>query len=244
MPEDGESAAATLKIFPRPACAPATRVVVLSDDRLFVEGLVGLLSSEPSLVVESCLDTGAGVEQGAILLLDSRMDCAAAVCEYLAQHRGLRVVFVAAPGDEGWAANALMAGARGLLRRGAGLADMIQAIRSVADGVIWAPRRVISAMLDRFAGSARETPPHAAADSLLSVREREIFRHAATGLANKELAAQLEISEATVKVHLTHIFQKLGLRGRAELAAAYYGAAPRQPLPFVRPPHRGISRKD
>jgi len=57
----------------------------------------------------------------------------------------------------------------------------------------------------------------------LSSREKEVLRHAATGLSNKELAERLAISEATVKVHLTHIFQKLGVRGRAELAAVYHG---------------------
>ena len=52
---------------------------------------------------------------------------------------------------------------------------------------------------------------------------REVFRYAAAGLGNKEVAGRLAISEATVKVHLTHIFQKLGVRGRAELAAAFHG---------------------
>ena len=51
----------------------------------------------------------------------------------------------------------------------------------------------------------------------------ESLRYAAAGLGNKEVASRLSISEATVKVHLTHIFQKLGLRGRGELAAAYHG---------------------
>jgi hypothetical protein len=45
-------------------------------------------------------------------------------------------------------------------------------------------------------------------------------------MGNKELAVALSISEATIKVHLTHIFQKLGLRGRGELAAAYHGLLP------------------
>jgi len=57
----------------------------------------------------------------------------------------------------------------------------------------------------------------------LSSREREVFRHAATGLSNKELADRLAISRATVKAHLTQIFQKLGVNGRAQLAAVYHG---------------------
>ena len=58
---------------------------------------------------------------------------------------------------------------------------------------------------------------------------REIFLLAATGLANKELASRFAIGEATVKAHLTRIFQKLGVRGRAELAAVYHGVVPMRP---------------
>ena len=74
------------------------------------------------------------------------------------------------------------------------------------------------------AGSSASGPLYA----LLSHREREVFQHAATGKGNKELAVTLAVSEATIKVHLTRIFQKLGLRGRAELAAADHGLLPHQ----------------
>jgi DNA-binding CsgD family transcriptional regulator len=59
----------------------------------------------------------------------------------------------------------------------------------------------------------------------LSLREREVFRHAAIGLSNKEVADRLAISRATVKAHLTQIFQKLGVSGRSQLAAVYHGLA-------------------
>ena len=52
-----------------------------------------------------------------------------------------------------------------------------------------------------------------------------MYRYTAAGLSNKELADRLSISEATVKVHLTHIFRKLGVRSRGELAAAYFGVS-------------------
>ncbi|MFZ2493258.1 MAG: response regulator transcription factor, partial [Thermoanaerobaculia bacterium] len=104
--------------------------------------------------------------------------------------------------------------------------DLLGAIEAVRSGVIWAPRRLISRLVDRLKTASAGGGPHPHPfEERLSLREREIFHHAARGLGNKELAAHLDISEATVKVHLTHIFQKLGVRGRSELAAAYYGIA-------------------
>src|SRR5207253_2796704 len=94
---------------------------------------------------------------------------------------------------------------------------------------VWPPRHVIVAAWMRFK-SAMDTiaksPSEPEIVDRLSNREREVFRHTAVGLGNKEVATRLSISEATVKVHLTHIFQKLGLRGRGELAAAYFGHHP------------------
>lgn len=215
----------------RDVCLPARlpglaeRIVITSDDRLFAEGLVRLI------VAESSFDA-AVIEPGSygclserdILLLDSRMYGALALCEELSREQRVAVILIATPEDDAWASHALSMGARGVLGRSAGTLEMMRAIRDVSDGVIWARRRVITAVIDRFSRASLFAPrPVALLEERLSIREREIFRHAATGLGNKELAARLEISEATVKVHLTHIFQKLGVRGRAELAAAYYG---------------------
>lgn len=209
---------------------PAIEVVIVSDDRLLAEGLQQLLSSEPLLEVAACADPNLTFSSHGVALVDSRMDCAMVLCRHLAHDRGIAVVMIAAPDGDEWACEALGAGARGILSRAMGSGEVISAINSVADGVIWAPRRVISTMLDRLSrGSAnlrQET-----LEAALSTREREILRHAATGLGNKELAARLAISEATVKVHLTHIFQKLGVRCRTELAAAYYsGVHPAAPV--------------
>lgn len=116
-----------------------------------------------------------------------------------------------------------------MLSKRAGPEDLLKAIRAVCDGQIWSSRRVLAAWLAHLTTPAAFAPPTPVAYelySLLSHREREVFRHAATGKGNKELAVELAVSEATIKVHLTRIFQKLGLRGRAELAAAYHGLLP------------------
>ncbi len=201
-------------------------VAVLSDDRLFSDGLLRILSAEATLRIVT------SPQSAEILLVDGRMDGALhsmiRMCAGFTRDAGPAVIFVAAPADDEWALEALAAGARGILPRHSTAADMTMAIRMVSDGMIWARRRVISARIDHLSGFATRSVDRSL-EKRLSTREREVFRQAATGLGNKQLARRLEISEATVKVHLTHIFQKLGVRGRAELAAAYHGIISSQP---------------
>ena len=141
-------------------------------------------------------------------------------------------LLIAAPNDASWCRDALCAGVSGVLPKNAGAGALISAVRAVSDGSVWAPRRVMADCIRHLVTASVSRKIGAATlDRQLSKREREIFRQAASGLANKELASRLSIGEATVKAHLTRIFQKLGVRGRAELAAVYHGATPRVPDP-------------
>ena len=215
---------------------PLVRVAVLSDDRLFCEGLVRILASEVSFIpvaYEAVTDVPASPRPH-VLLMDSRMSGSLMICRSLTFDDSPALIFIAAPDDDQWASEALNAGARGILAKSAHAEDMIRAVRSVREGQIWARRRVMAARIDYLAGiAAARQVNDAAGTPRLSIREIEVFRHAASGLRNKELADRLAISEATVKVHLTHIFQKLGVQGRAELAAAYHGVV--RPPEVVRP---------
>jgi DNA-binding NarL/FixJ family response regulator len=223
------------------------RVAVLTDDRLFHAGLGRILESDPSFAVVAHGADGAALSD--VLLVDCRVDGALQACAAQRRHGGAKVIVVAAPDDDGWAPEALAAGARGILSKSATAEDLVKAIRVVESGLIWAPRRVIVACLDRLTGA----PPaprggDSSFEERLSGRERDVFRHAAAGLGNREVASRLNISQATVKVHLTRIFQKLGLRGRNELAAAYHGIdvpqreRPRRPAPVAARETHGVAR--
>jgi DNA-binding NarL/FixJ family response regulator len=133
-----------------------------------------------------------------------------------------------------------------LLGKSARPEQLLQALRVVHDGGMWAPRQVMAECIERLTRTSaadRSAEPNLARQ--LSFREREVFRLAATGLSNKEVADRLDISGATVKAHLTQIFQKLGVSGRAQLAAVYHGlvaassghpvatGVPRGPVPAV-----------
>jgi RNA polymerase sigma factor (sigma-70 family) len=221
---------------------PAIRVAVLSDDPLLCAGLARILAGEPSLTFVGQPDRPLSVAsvrstRAEILLVDSRVAGMIGLCAALRREGGPALVFfMAARDDDEFAVGALEAGARGVLAVSARAEDLVKAVRVVHEGDVWARRQVMAARMEQM---ARASPPAAiAADVLelkLSTREREVFRHAASGMTNRELADRLGISEATVKAHLTRIFQKLGLHGRARLAAAYHGMicseSPRQPPP-------------
>jgi len=210
---------------------PPIRVAVFSDDRLFSEGLLRILAAEPSVTaVDRSGERAAALPRRPIgsdvMLLDSRLEGALEVCAALRNVDGPAVILVAAPDDEVWAEQALGTGARGLLAKSARSDTLLQAVRVVQAGGVWAPREVMARCIERLTAPL---PAHRGAENVLhrlSRREREVFRHAASGLSNKELAERLAISRATVKAHLTQVFQKLGVSGRAHLAAVYHGLAP------------------
>jgi DNA-binding NarL/FixJ family response regulator len=201
-----------------------TRISVFIEDRLLFEALVDVLRSQRSLTVVPGDIAGAGGIDVAVV--DARSG------DSLAQRlKGPMVIFVgAADDDDEWAVEALRQGARGILTRSASRDELLKAVAIVRSGGIWARRRWLNAFVRKDSvrileeSSIGRIPPQ----SRLSPREQEVFRHAASGAANKDLAQRLAISQATVKVHLTRIFHKLGVSGRAELAAVYYGlrAAP------------------
>jgi DNA-binding NarL/FixJ family response regulator len=197
---------------------PAIHVAVISDDRLSTDGLLRILSAERSI------DVVRRDDHPNILLVDSRVADPLRPCLESRHNGGAAVIMLSAPDDPAWAAGALRAGARGILPKSANGEQLIRAIHDVHEGSMWAPRRVMAACIGLLTESVPPKPvADPSLDNRLSERERQIFRCAATGLGNKELAERLAISEATVKVHLTRIFQKLGVRGRGELAAVYYG---------------------
>ena len=202
----------------------SVRIALLSDDRLFSDGLLRILASETSVVVVEYDEE----IQPHIVVVDSRLSGSLAICSMISTSSEAAPILVAAPDDEQWSRDALRAGARGILSKNARAEELLQAVRVVSDGLMWAPRRALVDWIDHLTSTKTTKKSDGQLfDDRLSIREREVFRFAATGLANKELAERLEISEATVKVHLTHIFQKLGVRGRAELVAAYHGVIPR-----------------
>ena len=208
-------------------------VAIYSDDPLFSEGVRGTVSADASLKIVPCatLLPGGGFPDARadVLLLDSRLADAVGVCRLLSGTAGSKIICLSVADDEG-AAGALRAGACGIVFRNAPASEVCRAVRTVVQGGMWAPRRVVLAAF-LTSGSPIVGAPQIDVDGWqrLSHREREVAHLVSTGLANKEVSDRLAIRAATVKTHLTRVFQKLGLRSRSELAAACH-----EPLAFER----------
>ena len=195
------------------------RVAVADDHPVVREGLVAMLETQPDFAIVGSATSGtdalALVESANpdVLLLDLEMPELDGVGVLRAlRESGARVraiVFTVFDTDERIIA-AVEAGAAGYLLKGAPRADVFSAVRIVAAGGSLLAPLAASAVLRRVRG---ELPPTAPS---LTMRERMVLEHLARGLGNKQIAAQLGITERTVKFHVSSVFTKLGAANRTE----------------------------
>jgi DNA-binding NarL/FixJ family response regulator len=207
----------------------SVRIAVISDDRQHSEAWLRAINANASYIAVH-FASGTGLRLAVrsanpeFVVIDQQMHGAMGLCADLTSGHTPRVIFVNVNEDDDSALDALASGARGIVYTTAFPGEVVKALQVVGNNQVWAPRHIIVATWMRMRTEVeKRNASEAALAQRLSTREREVFRYAAAGLGNKEVANRLAISEATVKVHLTHIFQKLGLRGRGELAAAFHG---------------------
>jgi DNA-binding NarL/FixJ family response regulator len=109
----------------------------------------------------------------------------------------------------------LRAGAAGLVGKDANLKILLNAVRAVASGEVWAERKAAAQALEKLAAPVRTEPE---GQVVLTRREWEVVEAVGRGLRNRDVARALGISEKTVKTHLNHIFSKLHVDSRFALA--------------------------
>jgi DNA-binding NarL/FixJ family response regulator len=214
------------------ASAPRPLSVVLVDDQPLVRaGIAFILSTEPGIGVAS--EAGNG-ELGIVAAADHRpdvvlMDVRMPVMDGLEATRRIRaaggppVLVLTTFDDDDVLWGAVEAGAAGFLLKDTEADDIIKAIRTVADGGSWIDPRVMPRLLQAL----RAARPRAAMPALLeprSERELEVLALVARGASNVEIAAELFVSERTVKGHVGSIFTKLGARDRAAAIVLAYEA--------------------
>jgi DNA-binding NarL/FixJ family response regulator len=211
------------------------RVLLVDDDPLVRTGLSMILGSTPDLaVVGEAGDGDEAVEQVArhapdVVIMDirmRRMNGLAATAAVLAQPRPPKVLILTTFDLDEYVFEALAAGASGFLLKEGSPQEIIEGVRVVAGGDAMLSPRTTKQLIGQFVAS-RAHPRRTRALSkleLLSDRERQIVTAVAQGKPNADIAAELFISEATVKTHITRTFAKLDVSNRVQLTIFAYEA--------------------
>jgi two-component system, NarL family, nitrate/nitrite response regulator NarL len=131
-------------------------------------------------------------------------------------HPEVRAVLLLDSADRAWVIDAFRAGAKGIFCRDDSLGSLCRCIQSVQMGQTWASSEQIGSVLDAFARVAPPALPDKA-KAPLSRREREVAELVAEGFSNREISAQLGLSQHTIKNYLFHIYEKLGMSSRVDL---------------------------
>ncbi len=198
---------------------PSVTVVLVDDHRLVRAGLRGIIDATPDLrVVGEAADGREAVEavrtaDPDLVLMDLSMpgvDGIEGIGMLRSAGLSTPVVVLTSFVEHDRVTAAIAAGAVGYLLKDSDPRDVLEAIRAAAAGHAPLDPRVARALLP----SAKPVDPAAA----LSVREREVLVLVAQGLANKQIARQLGISERTVKAHLGNVFRHLGVTDRTSAA--------------------------
>ena len=207
---------------PEPEAAPI-RVLIVDDHAAFRSGLVALLGTiEGIATVGEAASGGEAVERAVaiqpdVVLMDLTMpglDGVEATRRLIAACPHVAVLVLSMVDDDESVFEAVRAGARGYLLKGATRVEIARAIRAVVAGeAIFGPAlaRRLSAL---FVRSPSGADVHAFPD--LTEREREVLDLIARGHSNAEIAARLVLSPKTVRNHVSNIFGKLAVRGRPE----------------------------
>jgi len=202
-------------------------VLIAVEHALFREGIRVFLAEQAD--VEVIGEAADGVQmlrlmealRPDVLMLDIQMPEVGGL-EILAIVQGLsprtKVLLLSARLEDDFISEALQQGAHGYLPKTATHRELLRAIRALAAGELWAPRTLLTLVVERLRQRAlarQDLPP--ALRQPLTTREHEVVQGVRQGLTNREIATRLGISEKTVKTHLSSVFRKLYIRRRVDL---------------------------
>lgn len=205
------------------------RVLIADDHPLVVEGLQSMLGTDPNVEVVGVASGGREAVTRAqqlspdVALLDIRMedmDGISAAREIKRLRPTTSVVMLTMYENPDYLFEAVKAGASGYVLKDVTRAQLLEAIYTVADGGSLLNQEVVGRFLRRLAadvgtGGSQDALP---ASDRLTARELEVLRLVASGLTNKEIAARLSVTVATVKTHVENIIQKLQVSDRTQAA--------------------------
>ncbi len=197
------------------------KILHADDHPMFREGLrffLKLLGPDVAVVeasnLQAALDKLALEWPVDLMLLDLEMPGTSGVDGFLAirrRHPALKVVVVSGVTDTRIIRTLLDAGARGYIPKGVSSEQLLAALRRVLDGEIYLPESLFI--------PAAQSAPGTAEDQALTARQLQLLPLIAEGLANKQIAHALGVTEGTVKQHLKELFRRLGTRNRTQAVA-------------------------
>ena len=199
------------------------RIMIADDHAIVREGLRALIATEPGMTLAGeAADGEAAVGlfealRPDVALLDlvmPRKDGLAAIRDIKAQHPQARILVLTSFAEDEQVFPAIKAGALGYLLKDAEPADLIHAIKQVSRGEPSLHPSIAVKVLQELRRPADKTPP----PNALTAREVEVLRLVAKGMSNREIAAQLTTTEATIKTHVSSILSKLHLANRVQAA--------------------------
>ncbi|MEJ3750013.1 response regulator transcription factor [Actinomycetes bacterium KLBMP 9797] len=209
------------------------RVLVADDQALLRGSFRVLVDTAPGLTVVGEAATGtecvalARQERPDVVLMDVRMpetdgiEATRRICG-TPETAGVRVLMLTMFDLDAYVYAALRAGASGFLLKDTPPADLLTAIRVVAEGEALLAPSVTRRLIAEFARQAQPVRPPAGALDGVTDREREVLVLIARGLSNAEIAEHLHLSPGTVKTHIGRLLTKLAARDRAQLVIAAY----------------------
>lgn len=210
------------------------RVLLVDDQPLLRTGFRMILESEPDIaVVGESSDGRAAIDdtnalQPDVVLMDVRLPRldgvqATRTITSSGDTAKPRVLVLTTFDLDEYIVEALRAGASGFLLKDLPASELVSAIRTVARGDAVVAPSVTRRLLDKFAARlppvSSDTPAHL---QNLTEREREVLKLVARGLSNAEIAAELVVSETTIKTHVGNLLTKLGVRDRVQAAVYAY----------------------
>jgi DNA-binding NarL/FixJ family response regulator len=193
------------------------RILVVDDHFMVRMGLSASLNVEPDMEVVAEAGTGAAALEAFrehrpnLVIMDVRlpgMGGADATAAIVREFPDARVLMLSTHSGEEEIYRALQAGAHGYVLKSMVREELLRAIRQVVEGKRYLDPAVASVLAARVGHRS------------LSGRELEVLRLVAKGLGNKDIAAALNIAEVTVKLHVSHVLEKLNVRDRTEAATA------------------------
>ena len=203
------------------------RIVIADDHAVVNEGLKRVLESRPGFrVIGQAADGVEAVRlatqlQPDVLLLDLVMPNAGGIDVLQALARGIPLPVIILTGgiDRDALVDAIRLGARGVVLKECGAAVLFDSIRCVMDGHYWLDRQNVVDIVQALRCFGQQADAGEKRNRFgLTKRELQVVAAAASGESNKEIARRLNVSEQTVKHHLSNIFDKTGVFSRVELA--------------------------